>query len=1650
MSGRSLIVRVSFAASALLQLAATQNCGTPNALDLNSGTTDACDNGLATGTWTCAGDFAHGASSAGVCNLACGYNRLDVANGPGSCASFILQGLICATSFGPGTAYESYCDFECGYCTFANANFNCADDEAGDVYLGGLFDFSLDSAEREHFEFAVGMLNDKTDGWYDTVLPASMTINARVLDVGCDHITATSAMWQLAQNWMVPDITGGTEPVQAPLHGVIGPGCEAASKGVGTLSRLQETPTISARETSPVLSDTEAYSHFFRTIGPDGRNGGQLKAVLGWLNWNHVGLLFTDTPESDGIAREFLNAWGTPQSGTPFVGRLYAQCKVATDPSTNATNLTSIQQCLYDMDHLPKNQRPRAIVLVASNAHAVQIIREAVESQWDDSRTWIGMRGWAEDSAVLGLRSQATFLALRPKTNAGEFGYTEYLQKWQAYQQNTLAWRQRLNTCTGTNDGTIAADCSGTDDGTGATCALNSTLHGCTVLDGDCQYLPVSGAACALDVSASACAVAGGDCVYTEGVENELAESCAETADAVVAMAMAMDAARCDDAVMGIHNLENGARVKEYLQNVSFAGVSGDIGFDGSGDRATSKFWISFSNPSTTDPTAWSDVAMMSTTGSTTHRAGSTPAGPPPPPSASPIDFGALMFNGALPSDSYADDSRCRDGTDCLDPALPHCDLGCKAGIVAEDGEPEPNCEALESGTCVAAFQHRQCVAPMNLFKDSAGSTHHMTIYDDVTTSCYQINATYHQCRLNGRDQPEIPEPDNYVAGMCATYLPAFVGGEEVDKSTEMQVCCRQDDGKLTSWFRERWIDYDIKFGQCTNCLNTARRMLCQTACDEQNWRMHTSSKEDIPIVASDAVSVVAAGKDAAVCRSFCDMAFEACREVVWRDEVKYLYVGEHASEVFCATALKIEVVPDDVWIETSPLNPTTGVFGVNDADPLRICTDVSNEEAIHCAGTSSYKYTGWAGALLCIVAVVSEILSDKLTARQMPSVSVTLFMGLVLGVFIDQVIAPMEMEVSGTHNLVNTVMLKPEAFSSFLLPIVIFSSAFNMEHHVTVFMWLTIYKISVFAVLSTILSIFTVGGMLIAINDSVDGLLDHEMRFSDAMMYASLLTAIDPVSTLAGFARVGVDPRLYSLIYGESIINRVVAIVMFGVFRQLADSEGHFEDPMFAAVEQFFFLFIGSTTCGLGSGVAVTLLFRDFGHPPESAEELERMKMAGFTESAERDMLEKLEGFEAMDRDKGGDVDMRDLTALDTDGDGNVSAAESMAAAGRVDNSASKDQLHLKRHQAMADAAVFFFSSLASFYIAEAVALSGIISALCCAVMCNQFAVRNMSFDARDYARSFYVTLAEIAEHVFMTWIGVLYYMANWNEQVKTENSDIQLWAFICVIVSRVVCVLVSGIIVNLLFLGGTNSAGKISIKTMIMMMGTGLKGAVALALVTKMPTSSGEQFTSATIFLIFWTNVLLGGLSIPLIKFLGIPNESDGTMDLEEFEFTEDEANYLSSLEGFFIKLESMLLIPSADDDSFSAASGRGRHASLWQKKVDEAKARGASQGKDRVAMTPEVKKAQKKLNAAKFDKMPGKSAAAREQIILDLEKELKRQTHLANKKIMDDATWDTSQGVSDRSQAAENEDADNPMYGVERELTVETDFSGDEDDK
>ena len=47
-----------------------------------------------------------------------------------------------------------------------------------------------------------------------------------------------------------------------------------------------------------------------------------------------------------------------------------------------------------------------------------------------------------------------------------------------------------------------------------------------------------------------------------------------------------------------------------------------------------------------------------------------------------------------------------------------------------------------------------------------------------------------------------------------------------------------------------------------------------------------------------------------------------------------------------------------------------------------------------------------------------------------------------------------------------------------------------------------------------------------------------YDLKLVEIMTYASLISAVDPVAVLAIFQEVGVNPDLYFLLFGESLLN--------------------------------------------------------------------------------------------------------------------------------------------------------------------------------------------------------------------------------------------------------------------------------------------------------------------------------------------------------------------------------------------------------------------------------------------------------------------------------------------------------------------------------
>lgn len=65
---------------------------------------------------------------------------------------------------------------------------------------------------------------------------------------------------------------------------------------------------------------------------------------------------------------------------------------------------------------------------------------------------------------------------------------------------------------------------------------------------------------------------------------------------------------------------------------------------------------------------------------------------------------------------------------------------------------------------------------------------------------------------------------------------------------------------------------------------------------------------------------------------------------------------------------------------------------------------------------------------------------------------------------------------------------------------------------------------------------------------------LSVDFSWKDSFAFGSLISATDPVSVLAIFKEMDADVNLYSIIFGESIFNDAVAIVMYEIVMRIGD----------------------------------------------------------------------------------------------------------------------------------------------------------------------------------------------------------------------------------------------------------------------------------------------------------------------------------------------------------------------------------------------------------------------------------------------------------------------------------------------------------------
>ncbi|KAJ5689566.1 Endosomal/prevacuolar sodium/hydrogen exchanger [Penicillium macrosclerotiorum] len=223
---------------------------------------------------------------------------------------------------------------------------------------------------------------------------------------------------------------------------------------------------------------------------------------------------------------------------------------------------------------------------------------------------------------------------------------------------------------------------------------------------------------------------------------------------------------------------------------------------------------------------------------------------------------------------------------------------------------------------------------------------------------------------------------------------------------------------------------------------------------------------------------------------------------------------------------------------------------------------------------------SSWALFIMIMLLMFALFTSYILQQRKIQAVHETV-LSIFAGMFVGLII-----RLTGS-SLQDSVAFDYQFFFNLLLPPIILASGYEL-HQANFFRH--IGTILTFAFAGTFISAIVLGLVLFLwTRIPLDGL---NISFVEAISVGATLSATDPVTILAIFNLYKVEPKLYTVIFGEALLNDAIAIVLFETAQKYAESEASSLTflNLFEAIGLFLLVFFGSMLVGMLVGIATAL----------------------------------------------------------------------------------------------------------------------------------------------------------------------------------------------------------------------------------------------------------------------------------------------------------------------------------------------------------------------------------------------------------------------------------------------------------------------------
>ncbi|XP_044895467.1 sodium/hydrogen exchanger 3 isoform X2 [Felis catus] len=219
--------------------------------------------------------------------------------------------------------------------------------------------------------------------------------------------------------------------------------------------------------------------------------------------------------------------------------------------------------------------------------------------------------------------------------------------------------------------------------------------------------------------------------------------------------------------------------------------------------------------------------------------------------------------------------------------------------------------------------------------------------------------------------------------------------------------------------------------------------------------------------------------------------------------------------------------------------------------------------------------------ALWILVASLAKIgfhLSHKVTSV-VPESALLIVLGLVLG------------GIVWAADHIASFTLTPTVFFFYLLPPIVLDAGYFMPNRL---FFGNLGTILLYAVVGTVWNAATTGLSLYGV--FLSGLMgDLKVGLLDFLLFGSLIAAVDPVAVLAVFEEVHVNEVLFIIVFGESLLNDAVTVVLYNVFESFVTLGGDKVTGVdcVKGIVSFFVVSLGGTLVGVVFAFLLSLVTR-------------------------------------------------------------------------------------------------------------------------------------------------------------------------------------------------------------------------------------------------------------------------------------------------------------------------------------------------------------------------------------------------------------------------------------------------------------------------